>query len=56
MLDLGRRLATAGHGCAEIESEAHPDVKVCQVWTDTWMKRDGKWQIVAAQDNRVDCK
>ncbi len=20
------------------------------VWTDTWVKRDGKWQIVAAQD------
>ena len=20
------------------------------VWTDTWMKRDGKWQIIAAQD------
>jgi Lipocalin-like domain/Domain of unknown function (DUF4440) len=20
------------------------------VWTDTWLKRDGKWQIVAAQD------
>jgi hypothetical protein len=23
------------------------------VWTDTWVKRDGKWQIVAAQDNAV---
>ena len=20
------------------------------VWTDTWLKRDGKWQIVAAED------
>ena len=20
------------------------------VWTDTWMKRNGKWQIIAAQD------
>ncbi len=20
------------------------------VWTDTWVRRDGKWQIVAAQD------
>jgi hypothetical protein len=34
----------------------HPDAKVCQVWTDTWLKRDGKWQIVASQDNKVDCK
>jgi len=23
------------------------------VWTDTWIKRHGKWQIVAAQDNAV---
>jgi hypothetical protein len=28
----------------------------CQVWTDTWIKRDGKWQVVAAQDNVVPCK
>ena len=23
------------------------------VWTDIWMYRDGKWQIVAAQDNEI---
>lgn len=28
----------------------------CLVWTDTWLKRDGKWQIVAAQDTAVECK
>lgn len=28
----------------------------CQVWTDTWVKRDGKWQVVAAQDNVVPCE
>jgi hypothetical protein len=38
------------------KDKAHPDAKVCQVWTDTWLKRDGKWQVVAAQDNKVDCK
>lgn len=27
----------------------------CLVWTDTWMRRAGRWQIIAAQDNRVDC-
>ena len=27
-----------------------------QIWTDTWLKRNGKWQIVAAQDTRLDCK
>ena len=30
--------------------------KECLVWTDTWLKRNGNWQIVAAQDMRVDCK
>ena len=38
------------------KDKAHPDAKVCQVWTDTWLKRDGKWQIAAAQDDKVDCK
>jgi hypothetical protein len=38
------------------KDKAHPDEKVCQVWTDTWLKRDGKWQIIAAQDNRVGCE
>lgn len=30
--------------------------KHCLAWTDTWLKRNGKWQIIAAQDNAVDCK
>lgn len=38
------------------KDKAHPEAKVCQVWTDTWLKRNGKWQIAAAQDNKVDCK
>jgi hypothetical protein len=38
------------------KDKAHTDAKVCQVWTDTWLKRDNKWQIAAAQDNKVDCK
>lgn len=28
----------------------------CQVWTDTWLRRNGKWQIVSAQDTQVGCK
>ena len=28
----------------------------CLVWTDTWLKREGKWEIVAAQDTAVPCK
>lgn len=27
----------------------------CLVWTDTWHRRNGKWQIIAVQDNRIDC-
>ncbi len=32
------------------------DWKRCLAWTDTWLKRNGKWQIVAAQDNVVACQ
>src|ERR1700693_2578881 len=38
------------------KDKTHPDAKQCQIWTDTWLKRDGKWQIAAAQDNKIDCK
>ena len=38
------------------KDKMRPNAKQCQVWTDTWLKRDGRWQIVAAQDNKVDCK
>jgi hypothetical protein len=38
------------------KDKSNPDAKQCQVWTDTWLKRNGKWQIAAAQDNKVDCK
>jgi hypothetical protein len=31
------------------------ETKHCLVWTDTWLKRAGKWQIVAAQDTVVPC-
>ena len=27
----------------------------CLVWTDTWLKRDGKWQIITAQDVVMEC-
>lgn len=37
------------------KDKAQPDAKVCQIWTDTWLKRDGKWQIIASQDNRIKC-
>jgi Domain of unknown function (DUF4440) len=38
------------------KDKSRPNAKVCQVWTDTWLQRGGKWQIVASQDNRLECK
>lgn len=31
------------------------ETKRCLIWTDTWLKRSGKWQIVAAQDTNIPC-
>ena len=31
------------------------ETKRCLIWTDTWLKRAGKWQIVAAQDTLIPC-
>jgi hypothetical protein len=31
------------------------ETKHCLIWTDTWLKRTGKWQIVAAQDTDIPC-
>ena len=28
----------------------------CLVWTDTWIKRNSKWEIIAAQDTAVPCQ
>ena len=28
----------------------------CLIWTDTWLKRNGTWQIIAAQDTEFGCK
>ena len=38
------------------KDKSQPNAEVCQVWTDTWLKRGGTWQIIASQDNRVKCR
>jgi hypothetical protein len=38
------------------KGKSQPDAKVCQVWTDTWLKRGDTWQIIASHDNRVECR
>jgi len=38
------------------KDKQNPDVKVCQIWTDTWLKRGHSWQIIASQDDRQGCQ
>jgi hypothetical protein len=38
------------------KDKSQPDAKVCQVWTDTWLKRGSTWQIIASHDNRAECR
>lgn len=43
---------------SETAVESRPSGKperYCLIWTDTWLKRGGKWQIVAAQDAQTKC-
>ena len=37
------------------KAEDGKEARRCQVWTDTWLKRNGHWQIVAAQDTVIPC-
>ena len=54
---FGDRLAVVyGSEHAVGKDKSQPNAKVCQVWTDTWLKRDDTWQIIASHDNRVECK
>jgi hypothetical protein len=43
------------------ETATHKDkdgrpVAHCLTWSDTWLKRDGKWQVIGAQDAQFPCK
>lgn len=38
------------------ESSVRDGKSRCLIWTDTWLKRNGRWQIIAAQDTQFDCK
>jgi hypothetical protein len=39
-----------------LKSKDGKEARRCQIWTDTWLKRNGKWQIVASQDAVTPCK
>ena len=54
---FGDRIAVVyGSEHAVGNDKFQPNAKVCQVWTDTWLKRDGTWQIIASHDSRVECR
>jgi len=52
---LYRRLVY-GHETATRRSRDGKESTRSLIWTDTWLKRNGTWQIVAAQDMWADCK
>ena len=53
---FGEAIAIAYGAEDRIERSADgKESKRCQVWTDTWLKRDGKWEIISAQDTIVPC-
>ncbi|HEX2935703.1 MAG TPA: nuclear transport factor 2 family protein [Bacteroidales bacterium] len=53
---FGDKLAIAYGNESSIRMDAAgKEYKRCLAWTDTWLKRDGKWQLIAAQDNVVEC-
>jgi hypothetical protein len=45
-----------GHETATRKSSDGKENTRSLTWTDTWLKRSGTWQIVAAQDMWADCK
>ena len=53
---FGESIAIAYGAESKIEkANDGKDTKRCLLWTDTWLKREGKWQIVAAQDTILPC-
>ena len=54
---FGDSIAVAYGAESRIQKAADgTEAKRCQVWTDTWLKRGGQWQIVAAQDMVLPCE
>ena len=53
---FGDSIAIAYGEESAIKAKDGKETKHCLIWTDTWLKRAGKWQIVAAQDTNIPCK
>ena len=52
---FGDSIAIAYGAESRIREGDGKEARRCQVWTDTWLKRNGQWQIVAAQDTVIPC-
>lgn len=44
-----------GRGFSVRKNKNGNDAPRCLIYTDTWLKRNGKWQIIAAHDTQVQC-
>jgi hypothetical protein len=54
---FGNSLAMAyGNERSTRKLQGQPEALRCLVWTDTWLRRNGKWELIAAQDTAVPCK
>jgi hypothetical protein len=53
---FGDSIAIAYGAESAVKAKDGKETKRCLIWTDTWLKRAGKWQIVAAQDTDISCK
>ena len=53
---FGDSIAIAYGAESAVKVKDGKETKRCLIWTDTWLKRAGKWQIVAAQDTDIPCK
>ena len=52
---FGDSIAIAYGAESAVRAKDGKEAKHCLIWTDTWLKRAGKWQIVAAQDTNIPC-
>jgi len=53
---FGDSIAIAYGAESAVKAKDAKETKRCLIWTDTWLKRAGKWQIVAAQDTDIPCR
>jgi hypothetical protein len=47
---FGDNLAIAYGSESRVKTKDGKDSVETLIWTDTWLKRDGRWQIIAAED------